>query len=314
MATQLNAKIENIEPADKFKVGANPSPPNQFKLLITNLGAAISTDDTPHFYLKGRLGLREDALFLDETELRGCVMFPPRGWQVVWRKTDDGFQFDIFTFDTDAPILKKDDVLAITFSKVVSKTAPGEARLTFVVAIPGLKQDAQDLSILKVADKPDIISFTSDPPEGVQNLPGEDVILNWRVYKLNNLELTQVGIADPLPCDFSKEEGSKTITSIPADTEFRLRGYAGSRPIDRTLGVKVLRNDWYDLKKSILEGDPGYPAPRNEDEAQALATGPKRFELEPTLLFNANDQSLYGVFRHEFNGSERALLFQTKNP
>jgi hypothetical protein len=207
-----------------------------------------------------------------------------------------------------------DKDLKISFSKVISKTAPdGSAKLSFETDFSGSKKE---LSISKAVAKPGIISFYSDPLEGVKNLPGEDVTLKWHTYKLNNRELTQIGIADPLSCDFSesKDEGSTTITNVPTDMTFRLRGYDGPKPIDREICVDVLKTGWYDLQNTLLEGDPGYPDTENiKDETEAKKSN-KRFCLEPTLLFNANNVCLYGIFRHKFVGMDRAFLFQTENP
>jgi hypothetical protein len=307
MAEQPNLKA-SIEIAGTFKVGANPQPANQFTLKITNLGGPVQrTDKIPHLYLKGRLGSEEEALFLDEGDARDCVQTIPADWKADWNFSGNGI-FSLVMYTFNSTLFNKGDVLEIDLAAVVSKTAPGDADLEFDTDFSSLQQD---ISISKVADKPDIISFHSDPPEGVQNLPGENVTLKWRTYKLNNLELTQVGIADPLVCDFGQPEGARTITSVSADMEFRLRGYDGPRPVDRTLSVRVLRNDWYDMRNVILEGDPGYPSRERDGEDE---TPRKGFVLEPTLLLNAGDQRLYGLFRHEFQGNKRALLFQTENP
>jgi|SRR5579859_886464 len=314
MAEQLKAEIV----AGKFRVGPNPAPPNEFKLSITNSGDAIEWTPDVHLYLTGHLGPDDQALFLEDSDARKWTMqyssssgWKPK-WQAEWdfsRKSEGIFRLDIYT--SNVTDWENGVFLAITFLNVVSKTAPGEASLTFESDISGAKQD---FSISKTVDKPDIISFTSDPAEGVQNLPNENVTLKWRVYKLNQLELTRVGSADLLPFETREHkesntiEGIATVPNISVDTEFRLRGYDGPRPVDRTLGIKVLRNDWYDLKKTILPGDPGYPI------SIALQAGLRRFDLEPTLLFNVNDKSLYAIFQHDFDGGKRALLFQTENP
>jgi hypothetical protein len=326
MADRLKAEIV----AGRFSVGPNPNPANEFTLSITNSGSAIKWDaeDPPHLYLTGDLDAGENALFLNESDVWRCVpKCSEAGWHLDWdltKKADKKFSLDIYTFN---PTIfgTPNKPLTITFTKVVSRTAPGDAHLTFEVAIPGIEQEPQKRSISKIADKPDIINFTSNPPEGVQNFPNESVTLEWCVYDLSSVELTRVGSTDPLPIETSEDQGGKLvegkaiIKDLSVDTEFRLRGYAGSRLIDRTLGVKVLRNDWYDLRKTISPGDGGYPPPRSEAEAEALAKAvkagqPPRFELEPTLVFNANDDSLYAIFRHTLDGKKRALLFQTENP
>src|SRR5579859_4079107 len=322
MADQLKAEIN----VDNLQVGPNPTKPNKVKLLITNSGEAIRwKGNEPHLYLKGTLGSGEDALFLGEADVRQCQLSVDGedGWYAVWNYSataEQKFCLDIYKFDPEILAPSKNP-LTITLEKVISQTAPGNASLTFEVSIPSFEQAKQALSVTKAPDKPDIINFTSEPPEGVQNFPNESVTLRWLVYELRSLELTRVGSTDFLPFDIKEDpknktvQGIATIKNLSVDTDFRLRGYAGSKPVDRTLGVRVLRNDWYELRKTISPGDGGYPPARDADEARALKdrTAP-RFELEPTLVFNVNDQSLYAIFRHDFDGEKRALLFQTENP
>jgi hypothetical protein len=316
-APKLSASIKVV---GGFRVGPNPQPANRFQLVIENLGEPVTrtAGKGANLYLKGRLGSGVDALFFDDTDARKCIRScdEPPGWKVDWDfsgKNDGAFGLRIYTFNS--PLFKKSDVLTIDFSSVVSKTAPGQAVLSFEAEVA---DGRQPLFIDKQTSEPDIISFYSVPAEGVQNFPGDDVQLRWRTFGLTGLELTQVGNADPLDFVSSKDEGTRTIAAVSADMQFQLRGYGGSKSPVRTLAVKVLRNGWYDLKNVILEGDPGYPSPRDEAEADALDENAqplkKRFELEPILLLNANDRSLYALFRHEFQGAVRGLVFQTENP
>src|SRR5215469_7361725 len=145
---------------------------------------------------------------------------------------------------------------------------------------------------------------------GVQNLPGDSVTLKWRTYELSGRTLDQI-VGDPLPADFTSDEGTKKISGISADTTYRLKGYDKSnRPIERTLKVEVLRSGWYGRTNSLLAGDPGYPSPESKEEASKLP----EYSLEPTLLVNANDSKLYGLFRFIAWGRELACLFETNNP
>lgn len=307
--SELKAEISG-----EVKVGPSPQPSNQFKLSIKNLGEEIKITPKKCFRLKGKLGSGPEALFLNKSDARKCITELSSKFKVDWDFSNSDckiFCLKIYAFDES---LQKNELLKFLFSKVISKTAPdGPAILSFET---GFSDSKQKLLISKVADKPGIISFYSDPPEGVKNLPGEDVTLKWHTYKLNNRELTQIGIADPLSYDFSesKDEGSKTITNVSTDMTFRLRGYDGPKPIDREIRVDVLKTGWYDLQNTLLEGDPGYPDTENiKDETEAEKSN-KRFCLEPTLLFNVNNVCLYGIFRHKFVGMERAFLFQTENP
>ena len=124
----------------------------------------------------------------------------PNDWEVVWdfsRKEQGSFRLKIFSF---RPLAQSQELM-ISFSNVISKTSPdGPAALFFET---DFSDAVQNLTIPKEFAAPDIISFTAEPPEGAQNLPGEKVILRWRTVGLTNRELSQVGIADPLACDFS---------------------------------------------------------------------------------------------------------------
>ena len=294
-----------------FKVGANPQPPNRFELSITNKSDPLKLTPKKCLCLKGVLGPGTDALFLDDNDAKQCEKSSPKDWTVIWdfsRKAEGEFCLKIYSLNKK---LEKEQPLTISFANVISKTAPdGDAALSFQTDFSDAKQA---LTISKTADKADIISFYASPPEGVQNLPGEDVTLKWRTYKLTNLGLFQEGHSDPLVCDFSQDEGQKKIPGVATSMKFVLKGYDGPQLISRNLRVQVLQKGWYDLKNTVSEGDPGYPVPQDEKETRLLAGNPKGFDLEPTLLFNANDQRLYAIFRLIFAGQERAFLFQTQN-
>ena len=203
----------------------------------------------------------------------------------------------------------------------------------------GFSEDKKELSITKAPDKPGIISFYADPPEGVQNLPGEKVTLNWRTFELINRELFQKDFSAPIPCDFddAKPKGAKDIFCGSVNMTFILKGFDGTQTISRELQVKVLPEGWRSLKNTVLEGDAGYPFPGTKTESQELERITKKahvpqtktesqesegittdkpqkgIDLEPTLLFNATGQ-LYAIFRLRFAGKEKAFLFETQNP
>lgn len=308
----LTASIIGVA-GDSLRIGANPQPSNQFSVLIENRGEDIISEERvpPNLYLKGRLGEDGAALFSKKEDAREkCTITKPDNWNCEWDFTgDDSFCLKIYSFEET--LFKKGDSIKITLSHVISQTAPGKAALSFA---SDLSEKTQTLPISKEAKIPDIIYFKSEPEEGVQNLPGDSVTLKWRTNHLTNRMLEQIGVGDPLPADFSKDEGAKLITNVSTEVSFRLSGYDGARPIERKLTVKVLRSGWYDTKNIILEGDPGYPSPTNAAEAKALQGLGKRCSFEPTLLLNANNQCVYAVFRHFFQEKERAFLFQTKNP
>jgi hypothetical protein len=303
--------------AEAFKIGPNPQPPNRFQVSITNGGEQLRRTSKSVLSLRGALGAGGEALFLDDTDVRRSVTaFPDSsGWKVTpdFSNKDSG-TFALKFTTTNAIFFEKDQTLTIDVSNVISKTARGTAVLWFET---GLADGQQRLSIEKLSDQPDIISFYAVPVDGAQNLPlGADVqnlpfatvTLKWVTYQLNNRQLTRDGSADPLDCDFSAAEGSKTIGLGDTDQTYRLRGYDGARLVERALTLKVLRSGWYDVKNTLYLGDPGYPRPGGDADAPTQA-----FDLEPTLLLNANDRRLYGIFRHAFQG-ERALLFRAEQP
>jgi hypothetical protein len=148
------------------------------------------------------------------------------------------------------------------------------------------------------------ISFTSEPEAGTQNFPGDIITLKWQIPDSYTFVLYQVGVSDPLAVDCIKEK-EKKISLGSTDVNFRLVGYDNNNnpAVERTLSIKVLRPGWYDVKNTLFKGDPGYP-----DKTDGY------YDLEPTLLLNANDVKLYGIFRFTFKGRERALLFETQNP
>jgi Galactose oxidase, central domain len=311
---KLTASIEVM--GGSVGVGANPSPPNQLGVSIKNEGDAIisRTRIPPNLYLRGCLGQGEVPLFLNKEDARGtCTIKKPDNWNYQWEFPNDE-EFRLIFFTNDEKLLDRGDAITLTLSNVISKTAPGKATLRFE---NDLSRQSQILDISKAVGSPDIIYFVSEPEVGVQNLPGASVKLKWRTHKLVSRELTQVGITDPLLSGRSfpeNDDGERDIASVSADTTFRLRGYDGSKPIERELSVTVLRSGWYETKNILLEGDPGYPkTENNKDAIQELESKGKRCELEPTLLLNAN-AFLYAIFRHKFQGKERALLFETTNP
>ncbi|MCU0571901.1 MAG: hypothetical protein MUC41_02800 [Syntrophobacteraceae bacterium] len=294
-----------------LRVGANPQPPNELKLQITNFGEAIvsSTRKPPDFWLKGTLGQAAGALFSNKEDARDCTITKPDHWHCDW-DFPGGDTFGLKIYSYGDMLLSAGGLLEIALANVVSMTSPGEALLSFETDLSG---GSQKLTVVKESDTPDIIYFISDPEEGVQNCPGDTVTLKWRTHQLTNLGLYQIGVANPLRADFSTEEGSKEIHLGTAGVKFLLRGYDGSKPIERTLSLGILQPGWYGARNSLHEGDPGYPRPENEDDVRELKRR-GHCDLEPTLLLNANDIKLYAVFRFTFRGMERAFLFETLNP
>ena len=314
MPDQLQLTVR-IETEGDFKVGANPQPVNRLKLSVTNTGDSVARPTGGgHIYLRGYLGSDVKALFLDQADARACTKTVSSGWKAVWDFSAEGQQQGRFALKLQTynrPLLEKDETLTLTLSNAISKTAPGTADLFLET---DLDSEKRPLPLIKKADRPGIICFSSDPPEHTRNLPGDRVTLRWCTHELTNRELTQVGISDPLPCDFSSDKGERTIACSDADMTFRLTGYVGDRAVSRELQVRTLNKGWHDLKHTLWEGDPGYPTARDEDETARLDTRTEGLDLEPLYLFNANDQHLYALFRRNFEDRQPAFLFKTANP
>lgn len=308
---QLSVKIDI---AGALAVGATPPVSNKFKLVITNQGATIrQPDDGNRFilYLAGTLGSSEADLFLDDIDARQSGIMVPKGWRADWKfsaKDKSIFAVQIYTFND--PILQQGAApLTIEFSKIKSKTAPGQARLGFGT---DLAQPLQPLIIEKDNPKPGIIALYSDPPTGTQNLPGQDVTLKWRTFQLIDRKLEEVGIPDPLPATFDADEGFYTVSGLSVGASFRLSGY-GPELVRQDIATNVVSAGWHARPHTIRQGDPGYPQPADEDQAASLekAYGANGLTLEPTEIVNADDDRLYGIFRYTFQDQETALLFQT---
>lgn len=306
-----NSVTAKIEITGDLRVGVSPQPPNKFKLVITNNGDEVPQPDTGqlNFYLAGTLGSLESALFLNQDDARNCTRVVPSGWSADWDFPDDNtFRLQIYTFND--PILTQNQQVTIEFLQVISRTPPGKASLDFGSDLEALQPL---VPIGKTAAKPGIIAFYSDPPTGVQNLPGANVTLKWSTFDLADRKLEEVG-GDELSPDFSEDEGSYRYPDLSADTTFMLSGLGAGPPrVEQKLTLRVLKSGWYDRKNVLVEGDPGYPHPEDQSEADALKKKDKGFELEPLELLSANDQQLYGVFRYWFQQAEIAFLFQTQN-
>ena len=307
----LEAKIININD-DSLRVGIYPQPSNRFTLLIINTGDQIKNKSkNPYkFCLKCRLGEGEDALFLDKKEADNCTIEVPYGWFYNNPDTADKniYCFTISTYKNT--LLEKDGYLKVKLSNFTSQTKPGEAILTFSTDL--LENYSRTLTLSKKeskASEPGIIYFISEPEAGTQNFPGDIVTLKWHTHKLEKLQLYKIVTGNKIPIldsesvYFKKEENSIEIPLQSVDVEFWLEGYNGSNCIKQNLPIKVLQSPWYGVKNTIGKEHPAYPE-----------GGEANYDLEPTLLLNANDVQLYGIFRFNFQGAERALLFETQDP
>lgn len=314
MPDQLQLKVRIVVEGD-FKVGANPQPANRFTVSVTNTGGSVSRPaGGGHIYLRGCLGTDAKALFLDQADARACTQAVSSGWKAVWTFPAEAQQPDKFALKLqtyNSTLFKKNETLTLTLSDVISKTMPGTADLFLET---DMDSEKRPVPLTKKSDQPGIINFSSDPPEHTPNLPDDPVTLKWCTHELTNRELTQVGISNPVPCDFSSDEGQRTVKCTDADMTFRLSGYVGDKRFVRELQVRTLDKGWHDLKHTLWEGDPGFPTPQDEGEADLLDAQASGLDLEPLCLFNANDQHLYAIFRRRFNEQQTSFVFKTANP
>src|SRR5579872_2682440 len=124
-----------IEMTGNLRIGANYDPPNVFKLVIKNEGTALlrPPDDAPVCYLTGELGSSESALFLNKDDARECEKSCDAPWEAEWNfpgTHDDKFEVEIRNPGTaNEPILGENKSFAIEFSKIISETGPGKAKL-----------------------------------------------------------------------------------------------------------------------------------------------------------------------------------------
>ena len=250
---------------DPFKVGSSF---NNFSVTITNEGTQL-TQKPPNrqfFYLDSAIGSGENALFNKKGDTDGVKFNLPPGWKPLWDFSNE-ICARLILSTNNSVFLGKDQSLKVDLSNIISKTAPGKATLTFSSSFQVDKSKSVALTIPKSAENPDIIYFSSNPPEGTPNLPGEIVTLKWLTYKLTDCELIQSGIADPLPYQKSVKdpktntiEVEKKITCGSSDTTYTLTGYDGSKPFVRTLDVKALRDGWQmGQAKRVISGRPRRP-------------------------------------------------------
>ena len=301
---EFNAEIK---PVGEFRVGDTVPGGNGFKLSIEYRGKeAVKLSDCT-FRLLADIGPGQTALVQNqkmakeiETKISADIEIdgfpPPDKNQFVWEVTS----YDDTPFNKNNPI-------EITFSNIISQTEPGKVKFTFEARIPDQKVQAQLIGeLVKQSGPAGIIYFYSTTEERQNNLttsesivpadekifPGEKVILKWYVNKLRKetLKLEKSGISMP-DVDFKKDKGTIVVEDIRENTDFILSCKVDNESEQKKSKVKVevLQYGWHESTKKV-DGVVG---------------------LEPTLLFNANNQTIYAVFRRN---KEEGLLFQTGNP
>jgi hypothetical protein len=296
-----------IIPVGEFRVGNAAMDGNTFNLSIVYLGdTEVGLADCT-FYLRTEVGEGQPAMVLNreaaerieaEFGIHDIEISPyPEGKQFVWK---------IVSYD-ETPI-KPNEPIVITFSNIISETEPGKLALTFQAQLRdnGVKTQITG-ELIKQPAPAGIIYFYSTTeqrrnnattPESIapaaeQILPGEKLILKWYVQNLDSLTLTENG--RPLPdIDFKTDKGEEIREDIRQNTDFVLSGKADdeSKPRTSKVRVEVLQTGWHDSTKTFQNN-----------------------RLEPTLLFNADNQIVYGVFRDKSVGNSQARrLFQSENP
>lgn len=264
---------------------------NQFKLLIRN-GGEEDIDLFPcTFYLTAKMGTSETALVENSRAAVDIAVTRPAYIEVTSGSSNGSYEWKMRA--SDEYVFEKGKSIEISFSNVKSRTDPGTATLTFESTVDG-ETKTQPLEIKKTADQPGIIYFfsttkersTSIWPAAEKILENEQVTLNWRVNGLKDLKLQR---DDGYSIGNLPDQGEKNFTSINTNTDFVLSGMAGQDQVKARVSVNVVQTRWYSWTETI-EGE----------------------ELEPVLLFSANNQRLYGVLRRPSTG--KSLLFQAENP
>jgi hypothetical protein len=303
---EFNAEII---PIDDFQVG--DATKNQFKLSIAYRGKETVKLEDCTFYLRIEVGNEQEAMVLNQEAAEKIEAVRSGDHDIEINSYLDKKQYVWKVDSYDESPIKPDDPIQITFSNIISQTKPGTVKLTFDAQI-GDKETRTQLigELVKQSDQAGIIYFYStteerqnDPtssesiaPAAEQIFPGEKVILKWYVHNLGSetLKLTENGRTLLSGDDFKNDKGEKVFEDIRQATEFVLSGKVASESKPRTskIRVDVLSTGWNDLTKTL-----------------------DNIKLEPSLLFNANNQTIYAVFRRELPGNkEEGLLFQTGNP
>jgi hypothetical protein len=204
-------------------------------------------------------------------------------------------------------LLFNDNPIEIEFSNIKSQTEKGTASFTLESNINDHTQ-SQELNLEKKSDQAGIVYFYSTTeerrkdqttPESIAPAdekirPGQKVILKWCVNKLYKLKLEKNGVLEK-KLDSDKDKGEIEIPDIREKTDFVLSGR------DEVDDEQVLPG-----KVTVYVLDPGWHESTRTHDGD---------ELEPTILFNANNQTLYAVFRRQSgDNNEKGLLFQTGNP
>ena len=305
-----------IEPVGEFVVGeTDAAKNNKFRLLITYSGNKQTTLDDCTFYLRVYIGSGPQALVLDHGAAKNILAIKSGDYDI--ENTPNGAQYFWKITSNDNITLSPDQPVRIDFENIISKTDPGTVKFDFEALVYDevVNDDKKVESILegelvKQSELPGIIYFYStteerqnneSTPESIvpaaeQLFPGEKLILKWFINepaKIKNLQLTRNGREILSGDDFNRANGKTEIADIRQNTDFILAGkFDGKSPRAEKVQVEVLNKGWNDLSKTV-----------------------DNKKLEPSLLFNANNRSIYAVFLSESPSNEKvAHIYQTGNP
>ncbi|OQW75606.1 MAG: hypothetical protein BVN35_08120 [Proteobacteria bacterium ST_bin11] len=300
----------SVTPSEDFRDSDFSDSKNRLVLMVKNLAATPIASSDRVIKLSGNIGNDRTALFLTTDDARSIAPILPEDWRYEWDFSIQN-KFCLLLKTSRDCLFAGNESLTITLPNLISRTPCGDAQLDVSF---GFSKRLFGFLAKKIADTPGIISFESEPRESVSHLRGDNVVLKWQTYGLQDIELTRSGSSRTLAYQRDGELGGRyTIVNVTADSTYRLRGYDGDRVVERELTVKVLRPGWYDAINVLQEGDPGYPVAQNAAEAQTLENARKQL-LELTLLINANNEKIYGIFRCFVDKRECAMLFETENP
>jgi hypothetical protein len=309
--TEDHIFIAEIKPVGEFRIGDTDPAGNAFQLSIGYRGKETVILEDCTFYLRVEVGCGPEALVQNHEAANNIepVISSDHEIEIDGFSSKKQFVWKICSYD-DSPI-ESDKPIVIDYSNIISQTEPGKVKFTFAAIFHDQKIEVPLIGeLVKKSDRAGIIYFYSTTeqrqsdlttpecivPSAEQIFPGEKVILKWYIPGLRKetLKLTQYGRTLLSKDDFKNDKGEAVFEDIRQNTEFVLSGKVDkeSKPKSSKIRVDVLSNGWNDSTKRV-DG----------------------IDLEPTLLFNANNQAIYAVFRCKFPGEkEKGLLFQTGNP
>lgn len=288
-----------------IELGERPERENVLSIRIQNAGPDIRQGaESLTIRIGCPLGPQAQALFRSAEDARHTTVALGDGWSSQWSVPEDNTIGLELEREVDLWLGARES-LTVTLDGVISKTRPGQATLGVnVLATPygqpprELWRSDRPLVVEKEDPESGIVFFLANPPSEALNLPGVEVKLEWHTLGLEKLKLKK----DGFELRAAKPDDEETVLAGPArDAVYTLTGLRGDTPVAKTLQIRVLEPDRWNI----------LPPPR-ADNAGTLAD--KGAALEPILLLNASDKKMFGLFRHRAADAGWVRLFETENP